>query len=232
MQGNGDEHARALARTELWLVRHAESTGNRDGIIQGHEDLPLSPLGHHQAQLLAKRLQGVRFAALYCSDLSRAKETARYAAGATGLLAETDRRLREVDTGAWSGLTVEQIARKFPEEWARWSTRDPAMRRGGGESYREAAARIAGAIEGIARTHAGGRVLIIFHGTVLRLYLSVVLGLDLAQNSRIAISNTGLCRVRPFEFAGGGTEARPGQLLAINDLSHLEHAAAAAAMRR
>jgi broad specificity phosphatase PhoE len=221
----------ALQRTELWLVRHAESTGNRDGIIQGHEDLPLSPLGHMQAQLLARRLQGTRFAALYCSDLSRARETAQYAASALGLLAIPDRRLREIDTGAWSGLNHEQIAERFPEEWERWKSRDPSMRRGGGETYREAAARIAGVLDGIASGHPGQRVLVIFHGTVLRLYLSTLLQLDLAASWRLGINNAGICRARPYEVTGGA-DARPGVVVAMNDLAHLEQAAAAAAGAR
>jgi broad specificity phosphatase PhoE len=218
-------------RTELWLVRHAESTGNRDGIIQGHEDLPLSPLGHVQAQLLARRLQGTRFAALYCSDLARARETAQYAASSLGLLALPDRRLREIDTGAWSGLTHEQIAQRFPDEWAQWKSRDPSMRRGGGETYREAAARIAGVLDGIASAHPGQRVLVIFHGTVMRLYLSTLLQIDLAASWRLGVSNAGICRVRPYELAGS-TDGRPGVVIALNDLAHLEQAAAAAAGAR
>lgn len=217
-----------LRRTELWLVRHGESTGNRDGVIQGHEDMPLSQLGAHQAQLLAKRLQGGRFGALYTSDLLRSRDTARAVGSALGMSPSLDRRLREVDTGAWSGLTLEQIAERFPEEWSRWrSVRDPAMRRGGGESYREAAARIAGCLDAIGRAHAGEAVVVVFHGTVMRLYLAVLLGMDLAQAWRLGVSNAGITRVRPYEpaHAAGG---RPGSLVILNDCFHLQGSFAAA----
>jgi probable phosphoglycerate mutase len=185
-----------------------------------------------QAQLLARRLQGTRFSALSCSDLVRARETAQQSAAALGLLALPDRRLREVDTGAWSGLTHAQIAKRFPAEWEAWKSRDPAMRRGGGETYREAAARIAGVLDGIASAHPGGRVLVIFHGTVLRLYLATLLQVELTASWRLAVANTGICRIRPYEFPYGATEGHPGVVLGTNDLAHLDQASAAAAGAR
>ncbi len=217
------------AQTELWLVRHAESTGNKDGVLQGQQDQPLSPLGHLQAKLLARRLQGQRFAALYCSDLQRARGTAQYVAQATSLLPRPDQRLREIDCGAWSGLTNEQIAAAFPEEWAAWHQRDPRMRRGGGESYVDAGIRITEAIESIAVMHPGQRVLVIFHGAVLRIYLATLLQLDLSLTWHLVVSNTGICRVKPFEPAFGGTNPRVGHIVSMNDLAHLDQGAAAAA---
>jgi hypothetical protein len=34
-----------LVALELWVVRHGESTGNRDGVLQGQSDYPLTDLG-------------------------------------------------------------------------------------------------------------------------------------------------------------------------------------------
>ena len=108
-------------KTELWLLRHAESTGNRDGKLQGQEDLPLSPLGQRQARAIADRLAAIHrrmsFAGLYASDLIRARETAESIGLACNLHITCDRRLREIDVGRWSGLTQEQITERFPEEW-------------------------------------------------------------------------------------------------------------------
>lgn len=218
----------ALGRTELWLIRHAESTGNRDGVITGHRDLPLSLLGRHQAERLADRLRGQRFAALYASDLERARDTAQPVGIATGLGVATDRRLREIDTGAWSGLTIAEIQATFPEEWARWQQRDPDMRRGGGETTREAAARIAGILTEIARAHAGERVLIVAHGTIIRLALATILRLDFAQAWRLGVANASIARVRPFAHAGGAPDTPEGMVFGVNDVTHLEEAHLAA----
>src|SRR5690606_38709702 len=119
--------------TELWLIRHGESTGNAEGRLQGQADFPLSERGRRQALALALRLRGLDFAALYASDLSRALDTACVIGEAVGLPVVSDPRLREIDIGSWSGLTADEIAARHGDDWRRWSERrDPAFRRGGG----------------------------------------------------------------------------------------------------
>jgi broad specificity phosphatase PhoE len=60
----------------LYLARHGETTANRDGILQGQTDYPLSDTGIAQAAVLADRLAAVKFDLLWSSDLSRAADTA------------------------------------------------------------------------------------------------------------------------------------------------------------
>src|SRR5688500_1044189 len=97
------------SHTELWLIRHGESEGNRAGLLQGQRDYPLSARGRQQAQRLAERLGTVRFDALYSSDLTRALDTARAVSATIGLPVTLDPGLREIDYGAWSGLTPAEI---------------------------------------------------------------------------------------------------------------------------
>ncbi|KAL3201637.1 hypothetical protein MRX96_042887 [Rhipicephalus microplus] len=61
----------------LTLVRHGETLHNKDNVIQGQLDVPLSTIGLEQAELLGKHLQQQRFTHVYSSDLSRAKQTAQ-----------------------------------------------------------------------------------------------------------------------------------------------------------
>ena len=60
------------------LVRHGQSTANVAKIIAGHNAAPLTDLGRSQAKSLGKKLleMGVKFDAVYSSDLRRASETA------------------------------------------------------------------------------------------------------------------------------------------------------------
>jgi len=213
-------------KTELWLVRHAESTGNRDGVLQGQADLPLSSLGHRQARAIAERLvkahRRTAFSLLIASDLMRARETADSIGMALNLRIERDRRLREIDIGTWAGLNHEQIATKFPSEWAAWQGRDATMRRGGGESYQDAHDRFAPALLDIAQRHPGGRILVVTHGGVLRAYLAGLMGLPLGRIWHLSIGNTSLTRVRPFELVIGGITPHQGRILTMNDCTHVE----------
>ncbi len=212
--------------TEAWLIRHAESLGNAAHVLQGQEDLPLSPLGHRQARKLAERIVTAHrnrpFAAIYCSDLMRARETADTLAIAIGLPVVTDARLREIDVGRWAGLTQAQIAERFPEEWLAWQSRDPTMRRGGGESYQDAQIRLTPVILELSDRHQHQRVLIVTHGGVLRAYLAGVMGLPLSHLWHLGMSNTSIHRIRPFETAVGGSNPRKGRIVTFNDTAHLD----------
>jgi broad specificity phosphatase PhoE len=210
--------------SEMWLIRHGESTGNRDRLLQGQEDLPLTELGHEQARKLAGRLGRISFDALYSSDLARALQTAVHLGEALHLGTELDARLREIDVGSWAGLSTEQISERFPEEWRMWQERDPELARGGGESYLRAQLRVVEALEELARRHPGKRIAVVCHGGVMRAYLAHLLGLDLRLIWHLTISNTGICRIRPFAPVSGGSRPRCGRIDAINDVGHLEMA--------
>ena len=53
-----------------------------------------------------------------------------------------DKRLREIDVGGWSGLTLDEVKAAFPQEYADWINGNrEQLRRGGGETYGEVGAR-------------------------------------------------------------------------------------------
>lgn len=64
---------RARVTHYIYLVRHGEHQDAEHGLVDG----PLSPRGRRQAELLADRLSGVPFDAVWHSPLVRAAETAR-----------------------------------------------------------------------------------------------------------------------------------------------------------
>src|SRR5947199_4246279 len=80
--------------TRLVLVRHGESTWNREHRIQGQLDPPLSEHGRAQAELVARRLAPSKPDAIYASDLQRALETAAPIAAATGVKVQQVPELR------------------------------------------------------------------------------------------------------------------------------------------
>lgn len=102
---------------ELYLLRHGETEWNREGRIQGSQDSPLTARGREQAtaqaDILAREVPQMWQLARYCSPLRRARDTARIALD--GLVPVIDRRLREVDFGAWEGLTPAERGARDPQ---------------------------------------------------------------------------------------------------------------------
>ncbi len=158
--------------TQILFIRHGETDWNRIKRIQGHIDIPLATTGLAQAQRLARRIadeakQGVRLDAIYSSDLQRAQQTAQPIADALGLPLQLREGLRERSYGAFQGHDSDEIALRFPDEYAHWQTRDPGFAPPEGESQRAFYHRVVHAIEPLIAAHPGGRIACVAHGGVL-----------------------------------------------------------------
>lgn len=153
--------------TRLILIRHGETLWNRATRIQGHTDVPLSPLGLAQAEHLAQALVDEPLAAIYASDLQRARQTAEAVAAAHGLPVQQDRDLRERAFGRFEGLTWQEIEQGYPEDAARWRRREPEFAVGGGESLVQFSARCLAAAHRAASAHRGRSIALVAHGGVL-----------------------------------------------------------------
>ena len=93
------------------LLRHGQSTWNAERRWQGQADPPLSDTGEVQARTAAARLGAAT--AVWSSDLARARGTAEVLA-VDGTALRLDARLRERHVGAWTGLTRDEIERRYP----------------------------------------------------------------------------------------------------------------------
>lgn len=103
----------------FYIVRHGETEANARSVIQGHRDFPLDEAGLRQAQSAAAWLKGEKVSRILSSPLSRAAETARLIAAATGASGpEIEPDLIEIDTGSFSGISLEEARLRFPAEYA------------------------------------------------------------------------------------------------------------------
>jgi probable phosphoglycerate mutase len=181
-----------MSETTLIVIRHGETAWNREKRMQGTTDTLLSDVGRAQAQALGRRLASRAFAALYSSDLSRARDTAHAIAEHTGRKPVTDPRLQERRFGIFEGLTAEEIVARFPEEHARFASRDPDYAVPGGESAREFTERCLGCLAEIAGRHAGDEVVVVTHGLVLDSLYRAAHGLEHGVRRPVPLINASL----------------------------------------
>lgn len=197
------------------VIRHGETAANRDCVIQGQSDVPLSPAGVRQAELLALRWKNRRFDAVYSSDLSRALRTAEIVAPYAKVVTTAD--LREMDLGAWVGHTTADIAARFPEEWRDFRSCSVDCRATDGESRRELLTRIDRFFRTAAKRHDGQHVLAVTHGGALRAFFLFLMGGSLNAGALLpSTGNTGVSVVRY------DSEKDAWRLICWNDTSHLE----------
>ena len=203
--------------TRVLLIRHGQSMGNAERRFGGHSPTPLSEYGRAQAEATAQALAAEPLAAIYSSDLLRAVETAAPLARAVGLEVRAHAAFRERSVGQMEGLTFEEAAEQYPEEYAALLRRDFERVLLGGESYRQLLDRAACELDRAVEAHMGGSIALFSHtGTICILALHLMGALDspTLRPVWIASSNCGISR---FELHEDGFV----RVVNLNDTRHL-----------
>jgi probable phosphoglycerate mutase len=178
-----------MSPTRLIVVRHGETTWNREGRFQGHLDSPLTVEGEEQARALARRLAEYSFTTLYSSDLGRAQTTANIIAKATGQTVRLDPRLRERHLGVLQGLLLPEAREKFPDAYALFKHGGVDDIVPGGESTRQRCETMTDCVHDLGQRHRGERIVVVTHGGSLSCLMRHVLGIGLDAPRRFSRPN-------------------------------------------
>ena len=202
--------------TRLILVRHGETEWNRETRIQGQRDSALSAEGRAQARAVGARLAREGATHLVSSDLGRTMDTARAVADATGLAIEALPGLRERAFGIFEGRTLAEIEATWPDEHARWRSRDPHYAIPGGESLVQLRRRVGDCLAALA-ARGLSQLIVVTHGGVLDVVYRIAMGLPDDARRAWPLLNASLNRI----------EWRPQgwHVLAWGEVDHIEAAA-------
>ncbi|MCJ1309042.1 Fructose-2,6-bisphosphatase [Agyrium rufum] len=155
----------------IWLSRHGESEYNLEGKIGG--DASISQRGQAYAKALPTLVSRSLVTpeqklTIWTSTLKRTIQTARYLAESPYSSSNKPlewKALDELDSGMCDGLTYEDIAREYPEDFAARDDDKYNYRYRGGESYRDVVIRLEPIIMELERSE---NVIIVTHQAVLR----------------------------------------------------------------
>lgn len=142
------------------LTRHGDAEYETDRVVEAGGSL--TGLGRTQALELGRRLSDARIAAVYCSAVARAVQTAEIAAAQLGLPVTVREGLQEFGPGDLRG-TLRELG-YFEDEIGAWQRGELARRVPGGESGDEIADRIFAVLDRLADEHRGETLLVVSHG--------------------------------------------------------------------
>ncbi len=148
-------------------------------------DPPLDEVGRAQAFEVAAMIATLRPALVVASDAQRAVQTANPVAEAAGVELVVDGRLRERSLGHWEGLTRDEVAVRYPDEFADWVAGRDVSRRGG-ESRPEVARRATAAFADLPLEET---VVVVTHSATALALCSSVLGLPIADPVLAPLAN-------------------------------------------
>lgn len=185
----------------LVILRHGRTEWNANRRYQGQQDPPLDEVGRAQAIEAAALVAAMRPELVISSDLRRARQTADKLTALTGLSQLLDARLRERHLGHWQGLTRDEVAARFPEEFADWLAGRDVSRRGG-ESRKEVAER---ALELVDELPELELIVLVSHGATAMCLSAALLGLPQTPSILGPLAN---CHWTELRDAGTGWTLR------------------------
>lgn len=100
----------------ILVIRHGESEADILNVHEGRADFPLTERGHRQAAAMARYVkENYAVSAIWCSTLTRARQTAEHLAEETGFSLRLDELLKEFDNGLIAGLDLKTADEKYPK---------------------------------------------------------------------------------------------------------------------
>ena len=184
--------APGAAPRRVIVLRHGETDHNAARIWQGHLDTPLSDRGLAQADAVGPAIAALSPDRIVSSDLTRARLTAQSVGRACGIPVDLDPRFREIDVGAWQGLTSTQVTDGWPQVQEALARGEDARRGDHGETVAEVADRVGSALTEHLETLGPGECLVVStHGASGRTAAAWLVGLehDLAWRVLGALGN-------------------------------------------
>ena len=203
--------------TRCYLVRHAQTAWNGENRIQGHSDIPLSPLGEQQAQHLARWFASRHVRGIFTSALQRSRQTAQAIAAGNGhgVSPVVEPHLAEIHLGTWEGLTPVEVDARFANAYQQWRVRPSSVVIPGGEPLAAFRERVRQALARVLEGAGEGEYVVVSHGGVIAALLADLLSADYdLLMRRLRLDNAGVTAV---EFGSGLPH-----VLWVNATSHLD----------
>ena len=196
----------------LLLVRHGTTDLTDTRLIGRLPGVSLNEKGQAQANAAAGLVAPLPLTAIFSSPMERTQQTATALAELKGLPIEIVDGLLEVDYGEWAGQDFKALRKT--ELWKVVQQHPSGARFPGGESVREAQARIVAAIEAILSRHPIGVVAAFSHSDMIKLAVAHFTGVHLDLFQRLVVSAGSVTALH----LGAG----PPALIKLNELGNLD----------
>lgn len=181
-------------RPRLILIRHGVTEGNRHRVYQGPiYDPHLDPEGIEQVLALESLLEGLKAKAVISSPLQRTRQTADLLPALDGVPRFVDSRLAEYHYGRWTGLSEDEVSKRFPQEVAALYQEVAEQPIEGAESMSSLFKRVRSFLRfAWSQAQYGDTIVIVAHDVVLRAAIAMSLPVDERKFWQFPINNAAI----------------------------------------
>jgi broad specificity phosphatase PhoE len=164
--------------TKIYLIRHGQTEWNRRQTFRGIIDIPLNERGHREAEAILEAMKDNNISAIYTSPLRRSMETAKPIEKFFHLKIFPVKGLIDINYGDWQGLTIDDVKKRYKEQYNQWVKTPNLIRFPNGETLDEVQERSFCAFKDIVKENPGKTIVIIPHRVINKVLLCALLGLN------------------------------------------------------
>ena len=199
--------------TQVTLLRHGETSANKNGLVLGTSNVPLTKIGRLQAKMAARKVAELEIDTLFSSPYYRAKETSKYVQETTNLNPIFLDGLKEMNSGEMEGSDATRMEELYPEYMSKWRKDPTNTRPPGGETLGEVHARAWKALQYIHSSNVNKHILVVSHLFPIQGIICKTLGLDSSQYFKIKLDLGSLSKII--------FDKDEAYITSINDTCHL-----------
>ncbi len=168
-------------RTNIFLLRHGETTWNLEKRWQGSKNSDLTLLGIAQVEKAKVNLSYIKINHAFVSPSKRALDSMDILLSGQAIQAFVLNDLREITLGSWEGKTHEEVEKINSEQFYNFWNKPELFNLENAENYEELQHRVTTVLENLFNEYEGSNILVVSHGLSIKVAM--------AYYSKIPISN-------------------------------------------
>ncbi len=171
---------RSIRTGRVLLIRPGATDLDDQGRIKGSLDMPMSERGRQQVDLLTEQLGHFHVRTIFTAPSESARETAHQLARNRGdVRIKVVEGFRNIDHGLWHGKLIDEVRRNLPRVYRQGQDCPSDICPPGGESIRDAKARVIKAVRKVLRKSGNEVIAIVIPDPMAWIVESVLSGKEL-----------------------------------------------------
>ncbi len=163
---------------KLFVMRHPETKGNKEEIIQDPMEGNLSDYGKSQILPVVSKMLSLNLTEVYSSDSERCRDLAETFAQKSGIDIIYDSMLREVNSGDWIGMKKSDVKKLIAQK----------KRPNNGEDLEQLMVRAKGILKCVSKEN--GKILLITHGCLIKMLIGITKNMDAYEaDEKVSVEN-------------------------------------------
>lgn len=189
-------------KCKITFIRHGATINTEENRLFDDESYPaLNVSGKYQMEKISEwiKRKGLKTDRIYASSALRTVQSARILSSICGKDFEIINELRSRKNGIWSGLSFDEIEKKYPQMLDEYHKNPEHYSPEGGETTFELNARVAEALDDIIEKNVSKRIIIVTHGEVIQAAIANALGIPLKNQFKVYIPTGSATQISYYE---------------------------------